>query len=64
MSLVQNPTATSKATDTEGWFETGDLGWEVPHSTVGPARMCGGLFVLDGRAKDTIVLSNGMDFIN
>lgn len=55
----KNPTATSKATDTEGWFETGDLGWEVPHSTVGPARMCGGLFVLDGRAKDTIVLSNG-----
>jgi long-chain acyl-CoA synthetase len=55
----KNPTATSKAIDTEGWFETGDLGWEVPHSTVGPARMCGGLFVLDGRAKDTIVLSNG-----
>ncbi|KAG0599811.1 hypothetical protein M758_12G180400 [Ceratodon purpureus] len=58
----KNPTATSKAIDSEGWFETGDLGWKVPSSTVGPARMCGGLLVLDGRAKDTIVLSSGENY--
>jgi long-chain acyl-CoA synthetase len=55
----KNPTATSAAIDSEGWFETGDLGWKVPSSILGPARMCGDLFVLDGRAKDTIVLSTG-----
>ncbi|CAM6027280.1 unnamed protein product [Sphagnum balticum] len=55
----KNPSATSKAIDDNGWFETGDLGWEVPVSEIGPSRACGGTFVLDGRAKDTIVLSTG-----
>ncbi|MFB6276156.1 MAG: long-chain fatty acid--CoA ligase [Halothece sp.] len=45
----QQPEATEKAIDQEGWFNTGDLGWIT--ST--------GDLVLTGRAKDTIVLSNG-----
>ncbi|MEO6862481.1 MAG: long-chain fatty acid--CoA ligase, partial [Microcoleus sp.] len=44
-----NPEATAKAIDSEGWFDTGDLGWLTP----------GNDLVLTGRAKDTIVLSNG-----
>lgn len=44
-----NPQATSKAIDPEGWFDTGDLGWLTP----------GNDLVLTGRAKDTIVLTNG-----
>ena len=44
-----NPQATAKAIDSEGWFDTGDLGWLTP----------GNDLVLTGRAKDTIVLSNG-----
>ncbi|MEG3879093.1 long-chain fatty acid--CoA ligase [Microcoleus sp. herbarium7] len=44
-----NPQATSKAIDSEGWFDTGDLGWLTP----------GNDLILTGRAKDTIVLSNG-----
>ncbi|MEG4396985.1 long-chain fatty acid--CoA ligase [Microcoleus sp. BROC3] len=44
-----NPQATSKATDSMGWFDTGDLGWLTP----------GNDLILTGRAKDTIVLSNG-----
>ncbi|MBE9094770.1 long-chain fatty acid--CoA ligase [Tychonema sp. LEGE 07203] len=44
-----NPQATSKAIDSMGWFDTGDLGWLTP----------GNDLVLTGRAKDTIVLSNG-----
>lgn len=44
-----NPEATAKAIDPEGWFDTGDLGWLTSHSEL----------VLTGRAKDTIVLSNG-----
>lgn len=35
--------------DAEGWFDTGDLGWITPSNDL----------VLTGRAKDTIVLSNG-----
>lgn len=45
----RNPEATAKAIDPEGWFDTGDLGWLTP----------AGDLVLTGRAKDTIVLTNG-----
>ena len=45
----QNPEATAKAIDPEGWFDTGDLGWMTPQNDL----------VLTGRAKDTIVLTNG-----
>lgn len=44
-----NPEATAKAIDSEGWFDSGDLGWVTPEKDL----------VLTGRAKDTIVLSNG-----
>ncbi|MBC6434608.1 long-chain fatty acid--CoA ligase [Nostoc sp. HG1] len=44
-----NPEATAKAIDSNGWFDTGDLGWLTP----------GNDLILTGRAKDTIVLSNG-----
>ncbi|MBH8573370.1 long-chain fatty acid--CoA ligase [Nostocaceae cyanobacterium CENA369] len=44
-----NPEATAKAIDPEGWFDSGDLGWVTPENDL----------VLTGRAKDTIVLSNG-----
>ena len=45
----KNPEATAKAIDAEGWFDSGDLGWVTPTNDL----------VLTGRAKDTIVLSNG-----
>ena len=45
----QNPEATAKAIDSEGWFDSGDLGWLTPYNDL----------VLTGRAKDTIVLTNG-----
>ncbi|WP_414572797.1 AMP-dependent synthetase/ligase [Nostoc sp. CCY 9925] len=45
----QNPQATAKAIDPEGWFDSGDLGWLTPQNDL----------VLTGRAKDTIVLTNG-----
>jgi len=45
----KQPEATAKAIDADGWFNTGDLGWITPT----------GDLVLTGRAKDTIVLSNG-----
>lgn len=41
--------ATAKAIDPEGWFDSGDLGMVVQENNL----------VLTGRAKDTIVLSNG-----
>lgn len=44
-----NPEATAKAIDSEGWFDSGDLGWVTPDNDL----------VITGRAKDTIVLSNG-----
>jgi long-chain acyl-CoA synthetase len=44
-----NPAATAKAINEEGWFDTGDLGLLTDQ----------GDLVLTGRAKDTIVLSNG-----
>ena len=44
-----NPEATSKAIDSEGWFNTGDIGWLTTENQI----------VITGRAKDTIVLTNG-----
>ncbi|MEB3156494.1 MAG: AMP-binding protein [Cyanobacteriota bacterium] len=43
------PEATAKVLDSEGWFDTGDLG----------RLLADGSLVLTGRAKDTIVLSSG-----
>ncbi|MGC1396324.1 MAG: AMP-binding protein [Coleofasciculaceae cyanobacterium] len=45
----KNPEATAKAIDSEGWFDSGDLGLITPDHNL----------VLTGRAKDTIVLTNG-----
>ena len=45
----KNPAATAKAIDSEGWFDSGDLGWVTLENDL----------VLTGRAKDTIVLTNG-----
>ncbi|WP_414526718.1 AMP-dependent synthetase/ligase [Nodularia chucula] len=45
----KNPEATAKVIDSEGWFNSGDLGWVTPDNDL----------VLTGRAKDTIVLTNG-----
>ena len=45
----KNPEATQKAIDANGWFDSGDLGWVTPRRDI----------VLTGRAKDTIVLTNG-----
>ncbi len=45
----KKPEATAKAIDAQGWFDTGDLGWLSPNNDL----------ILTGRAKDTIVLSNG-----
>jgi len=46
----KNPSETSKSIDTFGFFDTGDLGRFNPQT---------GDLILTGRAKDTIVLSNG-----
>jgi long-chain acyl-CoA synthetase len=45
----QNPEATAKAIDKDGWFDSGDLG----------LLTSAGDLVLTGREKDTIVLTNG-----
>ncbi|MDJ0732674.1 MAG: AMP-binding protein [Nostocaceae cyanobacterium] len=45
----KNPEATAKAIDSEGWFDSGDLGWVTTENDL----------ILTGRAKDTIVLTNG-----
>ncbi|MBD2056435.1 long-chain fatty acid--CoA ligase [Oculatella sp. FACHB-28] len=45
----KNPQATAKAIDSEGWFDTGDLGLVTAEDDL----------VITGRAKDTIVLTNG-----
>ncbi|OMP09475.1 AMP-dependent synthetase/ligase [Corchorus olitorius] len=55
----KNPMATRQAIDEDGWLNTGDIGWIAPHHSVGRSRRCGGVIVLEGRAKDTIVLSTG-----
>ncbi len=45
----KNPEATATAINPEGWFNTGDLGWVSGQNDL----------IITGRAKDTIVLSNG-----
>ncbi|BAU09897.1 Long-chain-fatty-acid--CoA ligase [Leptolyngbya sp. NIES-3755] len=45
----KNPEATAKAIDSQGWFDTGDLGMVTRY----------GDLIITGRAKDTIVLTNG-----
>ncbi|MEM9451628.1 MAG: AMP-binding protein [Cyanobacteria bacterium P01_E01_bin.6] len=45
----QNPEATAKAISPDGWFDSGDLGWVTDY----------GDLTITGRAKDTIVLTNG-----
>ena len=53
----QNLEATEKAFRFgDGWFDTGDLGYIVPHRK---HHNMGGMCVLVGREKETIVLSNG-----
>ncbi|HEY9645971.1 MAG TPA: AMP-binding protein, partial [Chroococcidiopsis sp.] len=45
----KNPQATAKAIDPEGWFDSGDLGVVTAFDDL----------IITGRAKDTIVLTNG-----
>jgi long-chain acyl-CoA synthetase len=45
----KDPIATEKVIDSEGWFDTGDLGMVTRYNDL----------VITGRAKDTIVLTNG-----
>jgi long-chain acyl-CoA synthetase len=45
----RNPEATAKAIDPEGWFDSGDLGVLLEDHNL----------IITGRAKDTIVLTNG-----
>jgi long-chain acyl-CoA synthetase len=49
LGYYNDPEATAKVLSPEGWFSTGDLGWLTPDNQL----------VISGRAKDTIVLSNG-----
>lgn len=44
-----NPQATAKAIDPDGWFDSGDLGMVTTENDL----------IITGRAKDTIVLTNG-----
>ncbi|KAG8369593.1 hypothetical protein BUALT_Bualt14G0029800 [Buddleja alternifolia] len=55
----KNPLATKQAIDEDGWLNTGDIGWISPPHSIGRSRQAGGVIVLEGRAKDTIVLSTG-----
>ncbi|WP_200892543.1 AMP-dependent synthetase/ligase [Aliterella atlantica] len=49
IGYYENPEATAQVLCADGWFNTGDLGWLTPD----------GDLAIAGRAKDTIVLSNG-----
>lgn len=55
----KDKSAKDEVIDEDGWFNTGDIGWIVPKHSVGISRQCGGMLVLEGRVKDTIVLSTG-----
>ncbi|XP_050237382.1 probable acyl-activating enzyme 16, chloroplastic [Mercurialis annua] len=55
----KNSLATKQVLDEEGWLNTGDIGWIAPHHSIGRSCCCSGVIVLEGRAKDTIVLSTG-----
>ncbi|KAL9237846.1 hypothetical protein vseg_012346 [Gypsophila vaccaria] len=55
----KNPSATKQVLDSDGWLNTGDLGWIAPTHSTGRSRHCGGVLVIEGRLKDTIVLSTG-----
>ncbi|KAF9663502.1 hypothetical protein SADUNF_Sadunf17G0057200 [Salix dunnii] len=55
----KNPLATKQAVNEDGWLNTGDIGWTAPYHSRGRSRRCGGVIVLEGRAKDTIVLLTG-----
>ncbi|XP_043710002.1 probable acyl-activating enzyme 16, chloroplastic [Telopea speciosissima] len=55
----KNPSATQQILDKDGWLKTGDIGWIAPNHSRGRSRRCGGVIILEGRAKDTIVLSTG-----
>lgn len=57
--LDQNESATKNALNEGGWLNTGDIGWIAPSHSLGRSRRCSGVVVLEGRAKDTIVLSTG-----
>ncbi|GAQ91218.1 Acyl-ACP Synthetase [Klebsormidium nitens] len=56
---LKDPEATARVVDPEGWFDTGDLGWLAPASRSWAARNCRDVLVLEGRSKDTIVMSTG-----
>ncbi|XP_078169638.1 AMP-dependent synthetase and ligase family protein isoform X1 [Carex rostrata] len=55
----KNKSSTEAALDRDGWIDTGDIGWIAPKHDIGRSRLCRGMLVLEGRAKDTIVLTTG-----
>ncbi|WJX33361.1 Long-chain-fatty-acid--[acyl-carrier-protein] ligase AEE15, chloroplastic, variant 2 [Trifolium repens] len=54
----KNPSATNQVIDRDGWLDTGDIGWIFPYHSIGRSRNSGGVIVVEGRTKDTIVLSS------
>jgi long-chain acyl-CoA synthetase len=67
LGYYNNPQATGRAFikyNNKDWFDTGDLGWKVPHNNDGTiGTNIAGCVVLTGRAKDTIVLSSGENVV-